>query len=108
MKHWIALCLGLLLIPALSFADILLTWTAPTSGGTVDNYLVWRQVNDAAFINIATVSNATFTYLDTTPGPRNCYYVVAKNAGGEGSTPTVCVTITAPPARPATFTAVPQ
>lgn len=64
---------------------IVLTWTAPTTGGAPASYNVKRGTASGSEVTIASVPAATLTYSDTTGvgGVKYFYVVTAVNASGE-------------------------
>ncbi len=68
--------------------NVTLTWSEPESPAAITGYRIYRQrTGEPGFTVLATVDNATFSYLDT-PGGANpsqtLYRVAALNANGEG------------------------
>lgn len=64
---------------------IVLTWTAPTTGGAPTSYNVKRSTTTGTETTIASVPVPTTTYSDTTGvgGTKYFYVVTAVNATGE-------------------------
>ena len=68
-------------------AAVTLTWSAPTTGGPVTGYRLWRQAGTGAWAVLGTVlAAATLTHTDTTgaPGTTYRYRVQARSAAGYG------------------------
>ncbi len=67
--------------------SVILTWSAPTTGGTVTGYRLWRQTGAEAFAVLGSdLAAATLTHTDTdvTAGTTYQYQVQALAAAGAG------------------------
>jgi hypothetical protein len=68
------------------FADVILTWSAPTTGDPVVSYQVYGGVNPTPLNLFGTVSGTTFTYNAGTIGTYDFtgyWQVIALNAAGQ-------------------------
>ena len=96
--------------PAATHDTVTLTWTAPTTGGTVTGYRVWRQTGEEAFtVPGADLAADVLTHTDTAVAESTAYQyrVQALSAAGAGvRTPAVAVTTAATPREPGVPTAV--
>ena len=66
---------------------VTLTWSAPSTGGTVTGYRLWRQTGTGTFAVLGPdLADSDFTYLDTTGAPTTAYAyrVQALSAAGAG------------------------
>ena len=95
---------GDLMPPTATHNSVTLTWTAPTTGGTVTGYRLWRQTGEADFRVLGPdLTAATLTFTDTPVRASTLYQyrVQARAAAGYGPrTPAVSVTTAAPPRTP--------
>ena len=95
---------GDLMPPTATHNSVTLTWTAPTTGGTVTGYRLWRQTGEADFTVLGPdLTAATLTFTDTPVRASTLYQyrVQARAAAGYGPrTPAVSVTTAAPPRTP--------
>ncbi len=95
---------GDLMPPTATHNSVTLTWTAPTTGGTVTGYRLWRQTGEADFRVLGPdLTAATLTFTDTPVLASTLYQyrVQARAAAGYGPrTPAVSVTTAAPPRTP--------
>jgi fibronectin type 3 domain-containing protein len=92
--------------------QVSLSWTAPTGGGGVSSYLVYREnPGSTTFVDVGTTSGTTTTYTDTglAASSTYSYEVEATNAAGNSpfSNPATATTQapTQPPTAPTNFTA---
>ena len=81
-----------------------LTWTAPTTGGTVTGYRLWRQTGEAEFRVLSPdLAADVLSHTDSTVTASTAYQyrLQARAAAGYGPrTPAVSVTTAAPPRTP--------
>ena len=95
---------GDIMPPTATHDSVALTWTAPTTGGTVTGYRLWRQTGEADFLVLGPdLTAATLTFTDTPVLASTLYQyrVQARAAAGYGPrTPAVSVTTAAPPRTP--------
>ena len=73
--------------PAATHDSVTLTWTAPTTGGTVTGYRLWRQTGEAAFAVLgADLAADVLSHADTTVAAATAYRyrVQALSAAGAG------------------------
>ena len=75
---------GELAPPVATHDSVTLSWTAPTTGGTVTGYRLWRQRGEADFTVLgADLAADVLTYTDTGLDPETAYqYRVAGGVGG--------------------------
>ena len=96
--------------PTATHETVTLTWTAPTTGGAVTGYRVWRQTGEEGFtIPGADLAADVLAHTDTTVADSTAYQyrVQALSAAGAGvRTPAVAVTTAATPREPGVPTAV--
>ena len=82
--------------PTATHDSVTLTWTAPTTGGTVTGYRLWRQTGEADFVLLgADLAAHVLTYADTTVTASTAYQyrLQALAAAGAGvRTPAVHIT----------------
>jgi hypothetical protein len=87
----------------LQTSSTLLQWAAPSSGGPLVGYNVYRKVNGGALakLNSSVIATLDFTDSNLVPGDL-CYEVAAVNAAAQEGTHTgsQCVNYTAPPPPP--------
>ena len=84
--------------------QVTLTWNAPSTGGTVTGYRLWRQTGEAAWVALDVALDAnTFTYTDTpvTTGTTYQYRLQARSAAGYGVRSAPLTTTVTPPPPPA-------
>jgi len=81
-----------------------LTWTAPSTGGTVDSYTVTlTPLNDGAAVTCSPVATATTCTVSTPASPEGKIYsvsVVANNASGSGPATTTTINFPTSPSAP--------
>lgn len=83
--------------------SVSLSWLAPSTGGTVTNYLVEYRINPSGtWLNTSTASTS-ITISSLTTGTTYDFRVTAQNSGGSGSVSSI-VTATAPITPPGTVT----
>ena len=73
--------------PAATHESVTLIWTAPTTGGTVTGYRVWRQTGEEAFAVLGDdLAADVLTHTDTTVAAATAYQyrVQAVSAAGAG------------------------
>ncbi len=96
--------------PTATHAAVTLSWTAPTTGGTVTGYRLWRQTGEADFTVLGSDLAAdvlTFTDRPVTASTAYQYRVQALSAVGAGvRTPAVSVTTAETPRKPGPPTAL--
>ena len=84
--------------------QVTLSWSAPTAGGPVTGYRLWRQTGEAAWAVLGSeLSAATLTYTDSTvtAGTTYQYRLQARAAVGYGvRTAALTAAVTAPPVAP--------
>jgi predicted phage tail protein len=83
--------------------SITLTWTAPTTGGVVQNYEIFRSLTSTVSTTTvyASVAAPTTTYTDTAVTEGTTYWYEIEACNGSGSTlqcsaPTAAVSATVP------------
>ena len=90
--------------PAATHDTVTLTWTAPTTGGTVTGYRVWRRTGTGSLSAVGDDLAADVlrhTDRTVTAGTAYHYRVQALSAAGAGApTPAVAVTTAATPREP--------
>ena len=90
--------------------SVILTWSAPATGGTVTGYRIWRQTGEEAFTVLgADLAADVLTHTDTTVmgGTAYRYRVQALSAAGAGArTAVVGVPAAGPPQAPGVPTAL--
>lgn len=82
--------------------QINLTWTASTDNIGVTSYDVYRAANSGTPLKIATVGTNSFGDSGLAASSTYSYYVIARDAAGNTSTPSATVTATTPTPPPAT------
>ena len=96
--------------PAATHDTVTLTWTAPSTGGTVTGYRLWRQTGEEAFTVLgADLAANVLSHTDRTVAAATAYQyrVQALSAAGAGvRTAAVSVTTAATPRAPGAPTAL--
>ena len=96
--------------PTATHNTVTLTWTAPTTGGTVTGYRLWRQTGEAEFLVLGADLGAdvlTYMDMDVTASTTYQYRVQALAAVGAGvRNPAVSITTPPPPRTPGFPTAL--
>ncbi len=89
---------------AIAALTAVLTWT--DNSDNEDGFEIYRQLQGAAFLELATVPTDTVTFTDASSAPGACYKVTAFNIAGEsGGSNTVCLPL--PPVAPSGLQAKP-
>ncbi len=90
-----------------STGQIILTWSASTSGLPLTGYRIYRGSSPSNLSQLATVSPTSYTDIGLTGGTQYCYGVQAIDTGGNvsGMSTTACATTLALPSAPTSVTA---